>query len=204
MFGTTWRPSHLRLIPSHIIGILCVYIWIIETEDGVHFIVLHVGPYPGNPTRKSDLAPGFIQGKFFIIWEAIHAVICDAGSASAFIRPPDLDGTWSCDGEKIATNNTICLVIMTTTHAWGSIHSCIYIHLKIKRFDCKVTLTRLEIIITLECHFFVTIIFIIWKVLFVKRKAEQTHKPWLLLLLNFARCLATVILLTWQVIFTLC
>ena len=36
----------------------------VDTEDGVHPIDFHVGPNPGNPTRKSDLALRFVQGNF--------------------------------------------------------------------------------------------------------------------------------------------
>ena len=118
-------------------------------EDSVHSIVLHVGPNPGNPSRKSDLALGFFQGKIFLVHEAFHAVLCDGGSAAKVIRPPDLYGLFCFDGESIATTNPTRLVIMTTNHACGSIHSCRYIHLKIKRASSKVTLTHLKIVIDL-------------------------------------------------------
>ena len=73
--------------------------WIVDTEDGVHFISFHVGPNPGNPTRKSDLNPGFFQGNIFLVQEAFCAVICDDGSAAEVIRPLVLYGLRSCDGK---------------------------------------------------------------------------------------------------------
>ena len=50
-----------------------------------------MGPYPGDQTRKSDLALGFVQGKIFLICETPPEVLRDGGSAMKVIRPPGLD-----------------------------------------------------------------------------------------------------------------
>ena len=88
-------------------------------EDGVHPIDFHVGPNPGNPTRKSDLALRFIQGNVCILREAFRAVLCNDGRSAEVVRPPGLNVLCSCDGEKIATTNQIRLGILTNTHALG-------------------------------------------------------------------------------------
>ena len=45
-------------------------------EDGVHSIVLHVGPNTGDLTHKSDLDLGFAQGKILLVLEAFCTVLC--------------------------------------------------------------------------------------------------------------------------------
>ena len=77
------------------------------------------------------------------------------------IRPLVLYGLCSCDGKKNATTDLLRLRILTTTHTWGegcgrSIirRYCRYIHLKRKNVSSKVTLTRLTIVIDLECQVF--------------------------------------------------
>ena len=35
------------------------YVFIVDTEWGINSVVLHVGPNPGDPKRKSDIAIGF-------------------------------------------------------------------------------------------------------------------------------------------------
>ena len=72
-----------------------------------------------------------------------------------------LDGLCSCDGEKIATTDPMHIGILTTTHAWGSRRYCRYIRHKSNRVSSKFILTRLTIVIDLECQFFVVSIVIV-------------------------------------------
>ena len=113
---------------------------IVDTEDSVHSIVLHGGTNPGNPTHKSNIALGFVQGKLLLLWEEFRAVLRDDVSTAEVIRSPGLDRLHYRDREKIATNDPIPLRIMTTTHTWGDDHGrasssrgsrrfCQYIHL---------------------------------------------------------------------------
>ena len=123
-------------------------------EDGVHPIDFHVEPNPGNPTCKSDFALRFVQRNICILREAFCVVLRNDGRSAEVIRPLGLDGLCSCDGEKIATTNPTRLGIRTNTHAWGSTHSCRYIHFKRRRVVSKVTQTCLIISIALECWVF--------------------------------------------------
>ena len=50
-------------------------------EAGIHYIVFHVGKNSGDPTLKSNLVLGFVQGNIFLIQEAFRAVTRDDGSA---------------------------------------------------------------------------------------------------------------------------
>ena len=105
------------MLPSNLDGRLRFWIWIVDTEYGVHSIVFHVGPNPDDPTHKSDLALIFPQGNIFLVREAFHVVIFNDGSAEEVIRPLELDGLCSCDGGSIAANKSVHLGILTTTHA---------------------------------------------------------------------------------------
>ena len=67
-------------------------------EDGVHSVVLYVGPNPGDSTCKSDLALGIFQGNIPLVREALCAVLRNYGSAAEVLRYPGLDLICSCDG----------------------------------------------------------------------------------------------------------
>ena len=92
--------------------------------DDIHSIVLHVGPNPGNITRKSDLDIGFFQGKLLLIQEALCEVLRNYGSTAEVIGPVGLDGLSSCGREKSSTTNQIRLGILTNTHVWGNDRGC--------------------------------------------------------------------------------
>ena len=120
-----------------------------------------MGPNPGNPTHKSDLALGFVQGNIYIVQETFRTFIHNEGSAAEVMRPIGMDGLHYCVGVNIATTNPIHLVTMTTTHAWGSSRSCRYIYLRRKRVSGKVALKHLTFVVALECQFFFTTIYIV-------------------------------------------
>ena len=88
---------------------------------------------------------------------------------------------------------------MTTTHACGNSRSCRYIHLKIKRVSSKVTLTRLTIVIALKCRVYHhNDCYCLTSTIFYERGRTDTQTT------MFVRSLSTVILITWQVLFTIC
>ena len=120
---------------------------ILDTEDGVHSVVLRLGPNTGNTTCKSDLAPGLVQGNIFLVLEAFCVVLRDDGSAGGVIRPPGLDIFFSCGGGNISTTDPIRIIFLDTTRAWGSSCSCRYICIKRKWVRSKVKLTCLTILL---------------------------------------------------------
>ena len=167
-------------------------------EAGIHYIVFHVGKNSGDPTLKSNLVLGFVQGNIFLVREALCVVLCDDISDVEVIRPPGLDGLRSCDEENIDTINPIRIIILTTTHVWGLNCSCRYIHFKIKKVISNVSLTTLKMF-----YCFIMSLFLSQQLLksdkyYLLRESRNRHTHHdCYSFLMFIRCLTISILITW-------